>query len=74
MGQIQSGKVLFQDIHDPEGLLGVFKAQRAYLVQCPLSRVTEGSVPEIMSQSDGFGKIFIQSQSLRYRPCILRNL
>ena len=51
-GQVQSGSLLLQPLHHPQGLPEVGEAAGHDGVEQPLSRVAEGGVAQIVAQGD----------------------
>ena len=47
---------------------------RAELVQCALSRMAKGRVPQVMGQADGLGQILVEAQGAGNGAGDLRNL
>ena len=61
-GQVQSGSLLLQPLHHPQGLPEVGEAAGHDGVEQPLSRVAEGGVAQIVAQGDGLGQVLVQRQ------------
>src|SRR4030042_5024030 len=74
MGQIQSFTIFFEKINNPETLFIVVKPAGMYFPQNVLSCMTEWRMAEVVSKSNSFCQILIQSQCLCYCPCDLRYL
>lgn len=53
---------LFQPVHHPQGLLVVGKAAGHEGVEQPLSRVTKGSVAQVVTQRNGLGQVLVEPQ------------
>src|SRR5699024_3119562 len=71
--QVQSFSFFFQNLNHPDTLFIVGKTAGMYLVERMLPRMSKRSMSQIMSQSNGFHKIFIQSQRLGNGPGNLGN-
>ena len=54
--------VLFKQFNHPHALLAVFESKRADIVKGSLTGVTEGSMPQIMPQSDSFREVLVQAK------------
>ena len=61
-GQVQPPAFLFQLLHDPYTLFMVSESFTEHLIECPFSGMTKRCVSKIMSQCNGFGQIFIESE------------
>ena len=72
--QIQPSAVLFDIVDNAHALEIVLVAVGAEAVKGGLSGVSEGRVPEIVSECDGLGEILVQPQGARHCPRDLRDL
>ena len=75
-GQVHMPAVLLnlKELYDADALLMMCKADGRDIVQGALARVSERSVPEIVSERDGLGQVLVKAQCLRDGPCDLRDL
>ena len=75
-------KIPLQNIHNPEGLFGVFEERCSrvigYTALCSqttrqglFSRMAKGRVAKIVRHGDGFGKVFVEPESPGDRACDL---
>ena len=62
-GQVQPGAAVFQPVHHPQALLVVAEPCGERLVQRPLPCVAKGGVPQVVSQGDGLGQVFVEPQA-----------
>ena len=61
-GQIQSLSLLFQVMHHPDALQVMLEAIGTDLIQNGFSGMTEGRMPQVMPQGNGFRQILIQTK------------
>ena len=66
--------VVLEDVDDAEALLVVLEAARDQRLQDALAGVAERRVPEIVSERDRLGQLFVQPQHLRDAAGDLRHL
>ncbi len=64
---------IFEQIHKPQALLVVAEALRTDLIECALSCMAEGRVPQVMAERNRFGKILVEAERPRNRPRDLRD-
>ena len=74
VGEIKPGTVLLKKPHYPDALFVMLKASLADSSKRPLAGMSEGCVPEIVSEGNRFGQIFVHPKRLRDGPRNLRNL
>ena len=66
-GQVQTLAVLFQILHHPQTLPVMGKTSGAQPVEGSFPRMTEGRMPQVMSQRDGLGQVLVQAQGPGHR-------
>ena len=72
VAEVQPAPVFLQIIHNTQALLIVPESAFHNPVQCSFTRMAEGGMPEVMPESNGFHKIFIELQGSGYctrQPC-----
>ena len=74
--QVESGTIPFQTVCHPQALIIVPEPADGFTqpIQCPFSGMSEGCMPQIMSQCNGFGQILIQPQASGHGTGNLRHL
>ena len=60
--QVQPFAIFFQHVHHAQALPVVGKPIGAQSVECPLPRMAEGCMAQIVPQGDGLGEVLIQAQ------------
>jgi len=73
-GKVEALPIFFQKVDHSQALSRMVKSSRANLVEDLLSGMTEGSVSQVMSQGNGFGKVFIQEKGFGHGAGDLRDL
>ena len=66
--------VFFQQVYHSQGLFIMSEAMVVEFIQNLLPHVPEGGMPQVVSQADGLGQVFIESEGAGYSPAYLGNL
>ena len=65
--QIETAAILFDAVHHPQGLLVMAEPPGINPIERPLPGMSEGCVPQVVTQSNGLRQIFIEHQRPRHR-------
>ena len=64
-GQIQSLSIFLQNFYPTNALFNMLKSIWTNTINCPLSSISKGCVPQIVSKADCLYQLFVQLQCFR---------